>query len=119
MKKVLLVDDEEHVRELVRTTLGDSDYEFHGATNGKEAVERSLSIKPDLILLDVAMPEMDGFEACKQIKSSPETKAIPIIMLTSKGQEADIKKGKECGADDYFVKPFSPLELLQKINEIL
>jgi CheY-like chemotaxis protein len=119
MKKVLLVDDKEEVRLLVQTTLEGSDYEFYGATNGKEAVEKAVSIKPDLILLDIMMPEMDGLEACRHIKSSPETKSIPIIMLTAKGQEADIKKGKECGADDYFVKPFSPLELLKKIDEIL
>jgi len=119
MKKVLLVDDKREIRLLVQTTLRGSDYEFYSATNGKEAVEKALSIKPDLILLDVTMPEMDGFEACRQIRSSPETKSIPVIMLTGRGQEADIEKGKECGADDYFTKPFSPLELLKKVDEIL
>ena len=119
MKKVLLVDDKEEVRLLVQTTLEGSDYEFFSATNGKEAVEKALSIKPDLILLDVMMPEMDGLDACRQIKSNPETKSVHVIMLTAKGQEADIKKGKECGADDYFIKPFSPLALLKKVDEFL
>ena len=113
-----MVDDRKEIRLLVETTLKGSDYEFYGAADGKEAVDKALSIKPDLILLDVTMPEMDGFEACRQIKSSPQTESIPVIMLTARGQEADIEKGKECGADDYFVKPFSPLELLQKIDEI-
>ncbi len=118
MKKILLVDDNEQIRLLVQATLEGSNYDFFSATNGKEAVEKVVSVKPDLILLDVMMPEMDGFEACRLIKSNLETKSTPIIMLTAKGQEADIEKGKECGADDYFIKPFSPLALLKKIDEI-
>ena len=119
MKKVLLVDDKREIRLLVQMTLKGSDYEFYGAADGKEAVEKALSVKPDLILLDVMMPEMDGFKACRHIKSSPETESIPVIMLTAKGEEMDIEKGRECGADDYFIKPFSPLELLKKIDKIL
>lgn len=119
MKKVLLVDDQEEVRLLVQVTLEGMDYEFFSASNGKEAVEKTVSIKPDLIILDIMMPVMDGYEACKIIHENTETKDIPIIMLTAKGQEADIDKGRECGVIDYIVKPFSPLALLKRVEEIL
>lgn len=119
MKKVLLVDDQAEVRLLVQTTLEGTDYEFFGAVNGKEAVEKAISIRPDLIILDIMMPVMDGYEACKQIQANHETKDIPIIMLTAKGQKQDIEKGASCGVRDYIVKPFSPLALLKKVDEIL
>ena len=119
MKKILLVDDKEEVRLLVKTTLEDSEYEFHSASNGKEAIKKTLSIKPDLIFLDIMMPGIDGFEVCRQIKSNAETKKIPIVMLTAKGQKMDMQKGKKCGAEAYFTKPFSPLALLQKTDEFL
>lgn len=119
MKKILLVDDQKEVRLLVETTLDGSGYEFYGATNGREAVDRAISIIPDLILMDVIMPEMDGFEACRRIKNNPALKHIPIIMLTARSQQADMEKGREAGADDYFIKPFSPIALLKKVDEIL
>ncbi len=118
MKKILLVDDKAEVRELVKVTLDGSDYEFISAVNGLEAIEKATALKPDLILLDIMMPEMDGFEACRRIKENPKTKDIPIIILTAKGQDEDVKKGLDSGALDYFVKPFSPLDLLKKIDEI-
>ena len=119
MKKILLVDDKEEVRLLVKTTLEDSEYEFHSAASGKEALKKTFTIKPDLIFLDVMMPGMDGFEVCQKIKSDPSTKKIMVVMLTSKGQRTDLSKGEKCGADAYFIKPFSPLELLKKTEEFL
>jgi len=119
MKKILVVDDRKEVRSLIRVTLGDPQYEFYEATNGKEAVEKALSVVPDLVLLDILMPVMDGYEACRKIKSDPRTRSVTIIMLTAKGQDEDIEKGKESGADDYLIKPFSPLELLRKVDEYL
>ncbi len=111
MKKVLLVDDQENVRLLVKTTLEDSEYQFYQASNGKEAIKKTLLIKPDLIFLDIMMPGMDGFEVCRQIKSNPETKKILVVMLTAKGQKVDVQKGKKYGANAYFIKPFSTLAL--------
>lgn len=119
MKKILVADDQLEIRTLIMVTLRGSGHETFAATNGKEAVEIAASKLPDLVIMDVMMPEMDGFEATKIIKSAPETKDCKVLMLTAKGQEADKIKGNEAGADAYFTKPFSPLELLQKIDEIL
>ncbi len=119
MKKILLVDDEKEIRSLIRATLGDQQYEFYEATNGKEAVEKALSVVPDLVLLDILMPVMDGHEACRKIRSDPSTRSVTVIMLTAKGQDEDIEKGKESGADDYLIKPFSPLDLLRKVEGCL
>ena len=120
MKKVLIVDDEKEVRRLVEVTLRSGDYEIFQAEDGEKAIEIARAEMPDLIIMDVMMPgDIDGFEAARTLKSDPETKAITIIMLTAMGQETDKKKGSEVGADDYFVKPFSPLELIKKIEEVL
>ncbi len=120
MKKILIVDDQLEVRRLVEMTLKVSDYQIFKATTGEEAVEIVKSEKPDLIIMDVMMPGgMDGFEATKILKNDPETKECKIIMLTAKGQQADREKGIEAGADDYFIKPFSPLELIRKVEDVL
>jgi len=119
MKKILVVDDEESIRLLVSTTLEDEEFEIVEASDGKEALERVKEGKPDLILLDVMMPEINGLEVCRRLKGDPETKDIYIIMLTAKGQELDKEKGKEVGADEYFTKPFSPLAMIEKVNEVL
>ena len=120
MKKVLIVDDRIEVRELVEVTLRVKDYQILEASNAEEAIETVKAEKPDLILMDVMMPgAMDGLEATRVLKSDPETKDCPIVMLTAKGQKIDMEKGLEAGAEDYFVKPFSPLELIKKIEEVL
>ena len=120
MKKILIVDDRFEVRELVKVTLRSDDYQVIEAESGEKAVEIARSEKPDLIIMDIMMPGgMDGLEATHIIKNDPETKDCQIIMLTAKGQQFDIKKGIETGADSYFVKPFSPLELIRKVEEIL
>jgi two-component system phosphate regulon response regulator PhoB len=121
MKKILIVDDQQEVRELVDVTLRIGDYVIWQAESGDQALATARSEHPDLILLDVMMPKstFDGFEVCQQLKSDPTTKDIYIVMLTARGQEADVEMGKMVGADDYFTKPFSPLELMTKVEELL
>lgn len=119
MKKILVVDDEKSIRELVSATLEGANYKIYEAADGEEALNLAREEKPDLVLLDVAMPEMDGFEVCKALKSHPETNSIYIIMLTGHIQEEYKQKGNEAGANDYFTKPFSPLALIKKIEEVL
>lgn len=121
MKKILIVDDQLEVRELVEVTLRIGDYEILQAENGEQALALARSQKPDLILLDVMMPgsDMDGIEVCRQLKGNPETARIQVVMLTAKSQETDVNAAKEAGADEYFSKPFSPLELMRKVEEIL
>jgi DNA-binding response OmpR family regulator len=118
MKKILIADDEAYIRELLITTLEVGNYNILTAKDGQEAVKSACDEKPDLMILDIGMPKLDGFEVCKQLKSDPETESIIIIMLTALGQEAEKAKGFEMGADDYFVKPFSPMALLDKIKEV-
>jgi len=120
MKKILIVDDEEKVRKLVEVTLSGGDLEVLHASSGDEALGTAREAKPDIVLLDIMMPgKLDGFDVCRLLKKDPDTKGIYIIMLTAKGQQADRKKGLALGADDYFVKPFSPMELMDKIDNIL
>jgi len=119
MKKVLIVDDEEKVRRLIETTLSIGDFQIFQAKDGEEALKIAQEEKPALILLDIMMPGIDGFEVCKRLKSNSETKSSCVIMLTAKGQKQDIEKGYAVGADDYFVKPFSPMELLNKVEKVL
>jgi CheY-like chemotaxis protein len=121
MKKILIVDDQPEVRELVDVTLRIGDYAIWQAASGDQALEIAHAQHPDLILLDVMMPNssVDGFEVCRQLKSDPLTQGINIVMLTARGQEADIELGKQAGADDYFTKPFSPLQLMNKVEELL
>lgn len=119
MKRILIVDDQLEVRELVAVTLRGDKYQILQAENGQEAIDAVIAEKPDLILMDIMMPgDIDGLEAARRIKNNPETKDCKIIMLTAKGQEADKEKGYRTGADDYFVKPFSPLDLIRKIEKI-
>lgn len=120
MKKILIVDDQFEVRELVEVTLRVKDYRIFKAKSGEEAIKIVRDEKPDLIIMDVMMPGgMDGLEATRLLKNDPETRESTIIMLTAKGQQTDREKGFEAGADDYFVKPFSPLELIKKVEEVL
>jgi two-component system, OmpR family, phosphate regulon response regulator PhoB len=121
VKTILIVDDHERIRELVAVTLVDiGDYQIIEANNGEEGVALAKENNPDLILMDVTMPgKYDGLEATRIIKSDPETSNIHVIMLTAKGQVVDKKKGKQAGADGYFVKPFSPTELIRKVESLL
>ena len=120
MNKILIVDDEEKVRKLVEITLSIDKVEVLQASSGEDGLKIARETKPDIILLDVMMPGgFDGFDVCKILKEDPATRDIYIIMLTAKGQKADKEKGFASGVDDYFVKPFSPMELMEKINKIL
>ena len=102
-------------------TLRIGDFEIFQEENGPQAIEIARAEKPELILLDVMMPDggLDGFEVCEHLKRNPETRGITIIMLTAKGQDVDKERGKEVGADGYFTKPFSPIELMTKVDNLL
>lgn len=120
MKKILIVDDQREVRELVAVTLGTGNYKIYQASSGDEAVSMAKREKPDLIIMDLMMPgETDGLAATRKIKSDPETRACQVIMLTAKDQISDRDQAEAAGADDYFSKPFSPLELIRKIESVV
>ena len=118
-KKILAVDDEKHIVRLVQINLEKEGYQVATASTGREALERVGEFRPDLIVMDVMMPEMDGFEALKKLKENPETREIPVIMLTAKAQDADVFRGWQSGADLYLTKPFNPAELLSFIKRLL
>ena len=117
--KILVVDDEPEAVELVEFNLKQSGYAVMTADDGAEALKKARAQTPDLIVLDVMLPEMDGFEICKSLRLDTTTAKIPIIMLTAKAAEIDRVLGLELGADDYLTKPFSPRELMQRIKKIL
>jgi two-component system alkaline phosphatase synthesis response regulator PhoP len=117
-KKILAVDDEKHIVRLVEINLIKEGFEVMTATNGREALESVAAKRPDLIVMDVMMPEMDGFAALKKLKENPETADIPVIMLTAKAQDADVFKGWQSGADLYLTKPFNPSELITFVQRI-
>jgi two-component system alkaline phosphatase synthesis response regulator PhoP/two-component system response regulator VicR len=117
-KKILAVDDEKHIVRLVQINLEKEGYEVITANNGREALEKVASEKPDLIVMDVMMPEMDGLEALTQLKASATTADIPVIMLTAKAQDADVFRGWQSGADLYLTKPFNPMELITFVRRI-
>ncbi|MEC4676807.1 MAG: response regulator [Nitrospirota bacterium] len=120
MKKILIVDDLLEVRDLVEVTLRVGDYLILQAKSGEEAIEVARAERPELIIMDIMMHgEIDGLEATRVLKDNPETKNCKIIILTARGQETDKTRGYEAGADDYFIKPFSPLDLIEKVEEVL
>ena len=120
MKKILIVDDQLEIRSLVEVTLETEDYEIFQAKSGEEAVEIAKLQKPDLIIMDIMMPgDIDGLEATHILKNDPGTSNCRIVLLTARGQQDDIEEGYKAGAEDYFVKPFSPLELIKKVEEVL
>ena len=117
--KVLVVDDEVYILHILDFILGAENYDVITAMNGEQALEKVREEKPDLIVLDIMMPKLDGYETCRLIKSDPKTKAIPVILLTAKGREVDQKLGREVGASDYITKPFSPSKLIDRVQSIL
>ena len=117
-KTILVVDDERHIVRLVQVNLERAGYEVTTAYDGVEAIEAVQSELPDMIILDVMMPRMDGFEALKKLRADDKTKDIPVIMLTAKAQDADIFKGWSSGVDSYLTKPFNPRELLAFVDRI-
>src|SRR5436305_2364950 len=117
-KKILAVDDERHIVRLVEVNLQRAGYEVVTAYDGREALEKVKSENPDLVVLDVMMPYMDGFEVLKNLKADPITAEIPVIMLTAKAQDADVFRGWQSGVDCYLTKPFNPMELLTFVKRI-
>ncbi|HPD46012.1 MAG TPA: response regulator [Anaerohalosphaeraceae bacterium] len=118
-EKILVVEDEEDVLELVRYNLGKNGYKVETAMSGEEALQKAMRINPDLILLDLMLPTVDGLEVCRKVKNDPRTQHVPVVMLTAKGEEADIVTGLEMGADDYVTKPFSPRVLMARVKAVL
>lgn len=119
MKKILIADDRKHIRELVSAIIGPEQYEIFEAGDGMEALEIAKRERPALLLLDLAMPYLDGFEVCRVLKSDPETAGTHIIIITAYGQDEYREKARTAGADDFFAKPFGPTELLERIREVL
>ena len=119
MAKILIAEDERDIRELVNFSLQFGGFTVVQAANGAEAVEQAQKELPDLILMDVRMPKMTGYEACRQMKSMPELRDIPVVFLSAKGQETEIQTGLEAGAEEYILKPFAPDELVKQVQAVL
>ena len=117
-KKILAVDDEKHIVRLVQVNLERAGYQVATAFDGVDALEKVKSEHPDMIVCDVMMPRMDGFEVLRHLKADPGTRDIPVIMLTAKAQDADVLKGWTSGVDCYLTKPFNPMELLSFVKRI-
>jgi two-component system, OmpR family, alkaline phosphatase synthesis response regulator PhoP len=120
MAKILIAEDERDIRELIEFTLtAYAGHQVFKATNGQEAVEMASKVMPDLIMMDVRMPRMTGYEACKALKQIDAVKDIPVVFLSAKGQESEIDTGLDAGAYDYILKPFAPADLATRVAEIL
>ncbi len=119
MTHILIAEDERDIRELIAFTLRFAGYEVTMVSNGEEAVQAAAQIRPALILMDVRMPRMDGYQACQALKANPDLKDIPVVFLSAKGQESEIQAGLAAGATDYLLKPFAPDELTRRVRELL
>jgi len=117
--KVLVVDDEVYILHILDFSLGAEGFDVITAADGEQALSRARSERPDLIVMDIMMPRLDGYETCQRLKSDPATKHIPVLLLTARGREEDRKRGMEAGADDYMTKPFSPNKLISRVSEML
>jgi two-component system alkaline phosphatase synthesis response regulator PhoP/two-component system response regulator VicR len=117
-KKILAVDDEKHIVRRVQVNLERQGYEVITASDGKEALQKVEDERPDLVVLDVMMPYMDGFEVLQNLRRNPSTREIPVIMLTAKAQDADVFQGWQSGVDCYLTKPFNPMELIAFVKRI-
>jgi DNA-binding response OmpR family regulator len=118
-KKILVVDDETELLKALSIRLETSGYEVITASDGQEGLEKAKSLNPDLIVLDILMPKMDGYEVCRMLKFDEKYKSIPVIMLTAKTQDIDKAMGKKVGANDYITKPFETQDLIDKIKKYL
>lgn len=117
--RILVVDDESYILHILDFSLGAEGFDVITAPNGEKAVEKARQLQPDLIVLDIMMPVLDGYETCRRLKQQPETREIPVLLLTAKGREVDKRLGFDVGAVDYIVKPFSPTRLIERIEEII
>jgi CheY-like chemotaxis protein len=119
MAKILVAEDERDIRDLLAFTLQFAGHQVVTVSNGEEAWLAAPQVMPDLILMDVRMPRMTGYEACERIKADPQLNHIPVVFLSAKGQEAEIQAGLQAGAAEYLLKPFAPDELSRKVSELL
>ena len=117
--KILIVEDERDIADLLRYNLQEAGFETDYVRNGADALQRAIEETPDLILLDLMLPEVDGMIVCRLLKNDPRTKNIPIVMVTAKTEEKDRVAGLELGADDYIIKPFSPREVVLRVSAVL
>jgi len=118
-RRILIVDDEKELVEMLKMRLEAADYEVSIAYDGQEALDKARKEKPDLIILDLMLPKIDGYKVCRMLKFDEKYKFIPIILFTARAQETDVKLGAEVGAEAYITKPFDPPTLLAKIKELL
>ncbi len=119
MAKILIAEDERDIRDLISLTLRFAGHDVVATSNGEEAFEKAQEIIPDLIMMDVRMPRMTGYEACRLMKEIDTLKPVPVVFLSAKGQESEVSAGLEAGAVEYILKPFAPMELTAKVAEIL
>jgi DNA-binding response OmpR family regulator len=118
-RKILLVDDSETILQIEQMILAKNSYELILARDGEEGVAKALATRPDLILMDIVMPKMDGFEAVKKLRDNAQMRGVPIVMVTSKGEAESMEAGYENGCSDYILKPIDQLELLAKVKNLL
>lgn len=119
MARILIAEDEPDIRELVAFTLRFAGHEVVATSNGEEALHQASQIIPDIILMDVRMPRMTGYDACRAMKADPALKDIPIVFLSAKGQDTEIQTGLDAGAEEYLLKPFAPDQLTERVKAIL
>ncbi len=118
--RILIVEDQADIRKLIRMTLEFGDFELHEAPDGESGLNLARAVRPHVMLLDVMMPGLlDGYQVCRHIKQDPQLRQIQVIMLTARGQAADVAAGEQAGADAYLVKPFSPLELIDRVESMV
>ncbi len=119
MKKVLIVEDQADVRDVIRISLEMEDFAIHEAADGHAALQQAARVRPDLMLLDVMMPGLDGLQVCQRVRADPALKRTKIVMLTARDQARDRQAAAQAGADHYLAKPFSPIELLNVVNRLV
>jgi CheY-like chemotaxis protein len=119
-KRVLVVDDDRVIQQLLEVNLELEGYEVVAtASDGKEALDKIAELRPDLVILDIMMPKMDGLEVCRHLKADPELADIPIVLLSARAQDMDVREGLDIGADAYLTKPFDPVELLEVVGRLV
>jgi DNA-binding response OmpR family regulator len=119
MARILISEDEPDIRELVAFTLRFAGHEVFTTANGEEALQQASQLVPDIIIMDVRMPKMTGYDACRAMKADVKLKDIPVMFLSAKGQDAEIQAGLDVGAEEYLLKPFAPTQLAERVNAIL
>ncbi|WKZ40299.1 MAG: response regulator [Anaerolineales bacterium] len=119
MARILIAEDEPDIRELVAFTLRFAGHEVVATSNGEDALQQASQMIPDIILMDVRMPKMTGYDACRAMKADPALMDIPVVFLSAKGQDAEIQAGLEAGAEEYLLKPFAPDQLVERVKAIL